>query len=96
MAILDAIRGIEVTVCVDGQALEEYDDDEFEAESGEIGEHQASRTVAKYIESCTGKEFSIKIMVNKAYKFDSPNISFELYIDGLYVRSKRSQRKLPA
>ncbi|ESZ96956.1 hypothetical protein SBOR_2638 [Sclerotinia borealis F-4128] len=75
MAVLEAVSGIKVTVCVDDEALQEYDDDEFEAVPGDVGAHQASRTVAKYVESCTDKSFSIKIEMGAEYKFDSPNLT---------------------
>ncbi|RAL68253.1 hypothetical protein DID88_008953 [Monilinia fructigena] len=88
MAVLNGIRGIQVTVRVDGKALEEYDDDEFEAVSGEAGKYRALRTVAKYIESCTGKNFDIRYEVNDEYKFDSLNITFSIYVDGTKVSSR--------
>ncbi|KAF7943747.1 uncharacterized protein EAE97_005817 [Botrytis byssoidea] len=58
MEILEDLRGIEVTMCVDKQALQEY------------------------IESTTGKVFYIKIEMSKAYKFDSPDVSFEVSVGG--------------
>lgn len=88
MAVLKSVRGIQVTVRVDGKALEEYEDDEFEAVPGEVGDYQASRTVAKYIESCTGKNFDMKFKVDEEYKFDSPNITFSTYVDGTKVHTR--------
>ncbi|KAJ8066196.1 hypothetical protein OCU04_005282 [Sclerotinia nivalis] len=87
MAILEAVPGIKVTVCVDKQALQEYDDDELEAvPEGEVEKYQASRTVAKYIESRTGKNFRIKLEISKAYRFDSPTVGFFVFVDGVRVR----------
>ncbi|KAF7960663.1 hypothetical protein EAE96_000337 [Botrytis aclada] len=87
MTVLEAVRGIEVTVCVDEQALQEYDDDEVEVVSADVEEYQASRTVAKYIESHTGHEFMIKIQTLDTYKPDSPILSFKIYVDGMNVSS---------
>jgi hypothetical protein len=68
MAILDLVPGLEVTVCVDDHPLEEYnDDEEVEAQPGEAFQHQASRTVSKYVESITDKEFEIRCNVTSAF-----------------------------
>ncbi|TGO36563.1 hypothetical protein BHYA_0121g00240 [Botrytis hyacinthi] len=94
MAVLEDVRGIEVTVCVDKQALQEYDDDEPEGVPTEVeGFDKATKTVSKYIESTTGEVFYIKIEISKAYKFDSPNVSFEISVDGMSVRAKRGGKK---
>jgi len=88
MAVLDALEGIEVTICVDGQALHEYNDDEIEAQAGAVGAHQASRTVSKYIEAATGKEFAVKVTVKSPYKMDCPILSFPCRVDGMKVGSR--------
>jgi len=85
MAVLDALEGIEVTICVDGQALHEYNDDEIEAQAGAVGAHQASKTVSKYIEAATGKEFAIKTAIKSPYKMDCPTLSFLCTVDGMKV-----------
>ncbi|KAB8304359.1 hypothetical protein EYC80_003767 [Monilinia laxa] len=85
MAVLNDVRGIQVTVRVDGKALEEYDDDDVETVPGDAGEYRALRTVAKYIESCTDKNFDIKYQVDDEYKFDSPHLTFSTYVDGTKV-----------
>src|ERR1700759_106583 len=85
MAVLDSLEGIEVTVCVDGQALRDYNDDEIEAKSGPFSAHQASKTVSKYIEATTGKEFSIKIVVRDLAKIDCPALNFQVNVDGMRV-----------
>jgi hypothetical protein len=52
MAVLDGLPGLGAIICVDGEALEEYEDDEEETfEPGPVGEYKASRTVSKYIQS---------------------------------------------
>ncbi|KAI4960146.1 hypothetical protein J4E86_001766 [Alternaria arbusti] len=50
MAILPEHPGLEVKICVRGQQLHEYDDDDKDA---------APNTITKYIEARSGKEFSI-------------------------------------
>jgi hypothetical protein len=85
MAVLEGLEGIEVTVCVDGQALNEYNDDELEVQPGAISAHQASKTVSKYVEAVTGKEFSIKTTVKSPYKMDCPCLSFLVKVDGSSV-----------
>ncbi|KAF5871951.1 uncharacterized protein Bfra_008978 [Botrytis fragariae] len=94
MAVLEGVRGIEVTVCADRQALQEYDDDEPEGVSAEVeGYDKATKTASKYIESITGKVFYIKLEISKAFKFDSPIISFHVFVDGMKVRSKHCGKK---
>jgi hypothetical protein len=89
MAVLADLEGIEVTICVDGQALHEYNnDDEIEAQAGAVGAHQASKTVSKYIEAATGKEFAIKLTVKSPYKMDCPTLSFPCRVDGMKVCSR--------
>ncbi|KAI9648089.1 hypothetical protein NHQ30_002718 [Ciborinia camelliae] len=97
MAVLEAVRGIKVTVCVDDQALQEYDDNQFKTIPGDVGDYQASRTVARYVESCTDKEFSIKVEVDETYKFDSPTLSLRIFIDGSRVCSPHTDfdKKMP-
>jgi hypothetical protein len=92
MAVLDALEGIEVSICVDGQALHEYNDDDIEAQAEAVGAHQASKTVSKYIEAATGKEFAIKLTVKSPYKMDCPTLSFSCRVDGMKVE-KRILRK---
>jgi hypothetical protein len=60
MAVLNHLEGIEVAICVDGQALHEYNDDEIEAQAGAVGAHQASKTVSKYIEAARGRSSPLK------------------------------------
>jgi hypothetical protein len=87
MAVFGFIKGIEVAVHVDGQALQEYDDDELEVKLGDVGEYQASRTVSKYIEAAGDKEFSIHTSIRSSYKMDCPALSFQTYVDGVFITS---------
>ncbi|TGO50407.1 hypothetical protein BCON_0184g00120 [Botryotinia convoluta] len=92
MAVLEGVRGIEVTVCADKQALQEYDDDEPEGVSAEVGGYDRdTKTVSKYIESTTGKVFYIKLEISKAYKLDSPIISFRVFVDGMKIKGVKNE-----
>ncbi|PMD38441.1 hypothetical protein L207DRAFT_599223 [Hyaloscypha variabilis F] len=82
MAVLKGLEGIEVTVRVDNSALHEYNDDEVSNELVPIGEYQASKTVSKYIEAFTGKEFTIVMTVRALYQMDCPTLSFRVMVDG--------------
>ncbi|KAL5314918.1 hypothetical protein ACEPPN_017568 [Leptodophora sp. 'Broadleaf-Isolate-01'] len=90
MAILDSLSGIEVTVLVDGESLVEYDaeNDNVVHTNPAAAAHQRDRTVTKYIESSTGKAFSVKVNVKAPYKIDCPNVSFELYVDGQWINGR--------
>jgi hypothetical protein len=88
MAIFHLLPDIEVTVDVAKQPLKEYNDDDIEVVPGKIGEHQASRTVAKYIEAVSGKEYSINIKVGSGYQRDCPTLEFTTTIDGKLVHSR--------
>ncbi|PQE06594.1 hypothetical protein CJF31_00009722 [Rutstroemia sp. NJR-2017a BVV2] len=97
MAILDLLPDIEITVDVDKQPLKEYNDDDLQVVPGEVGEYQASRTVSKYIEAVSGKDYCINMKVGSGYQRDCPTLSFELDIDGKRIRSwcLRECQKLP-
>ena len=82
MAVLEGLEGIEITVRVDDQALVEYDDDDVEKQPGSKGEYQASKTVAKYVEAVTSKEFAISLNVKTPYKMDCPTLAFYVTVDG--------------
>ncbi|KUJ24191.1 uncharacterized protein LY89DRAFT_679393 [Mollisia scopiformis] len=80
MAILDAVPGLEVSVCVENTALEEYRDDE------PVGVYQAARTVSKYVEAISNKAFTVKISLGKGFDFDCDCLSAEVYIDGKWAK----------
>ncbi|KAF8860115.1 hypothetical protein BDZ45DRAFT_649240 [Acephala macrosclerotiorum] len=84
MAILDKVPGLEVTFCVDGMPLEEYDDDEelTLGKPGAIGEYQVARTVSKYVEALSDKEFSINVKMDSSFSFDCPSIATPINVDG--------------
>jgi hypothetical protein len=82
MAVLKGLEGIEVTVSVDNSALYEYNDDEVSKQPRVIDEYRASKTVSKYIEAFTGKEFPIVMIVRAPYQMDCPTLSFHVMVDG--------------
>lgn len=61
MAIVSSIKGIEVTVEVDGTALKEYADPLEE-------DHESDSEVIRYVEAQAGKNFSILIRFTAAFK----------------------------
>ncbi|KAF4626758.1 hypothetical protein G7Y89_g11398 [Cudoniella acicularis] len=93
MAIHELIPGVEVAIIVDGVPLEEYVDDEVDRHSGQFGEQRAARTVSKYIEAVTGKEFSIRVKLDTAYKPDCPSLGFNYFVDGV-LASRRLFRNM--
>ena len=96
MAIHGDLEGIEVTICIDGQPVTEYetDNDEIEHSQPLVKLHQANVTVTNYIEAITNKEFSIKVEIRPPYKFDCPTLTFQIMIDGnhIYTNSIRSSQ----
>ena len=59
MAILPSLPGLEVTVLVNGNALQEYDDADFDESN------QNTREMSKYVASVAGAEFSISLRFTK-------------------------------
>ncbi|KAJ8066653.1 hypothetical protein OCU04_005700 [Sclerotinia nivalis] len=92
MAISDLLLGVETTVCVDGIPLPEYDNNDIKSEAGTSEEKKAlaSKTVSKYIEALTDKNFAVNVAVNEAYKSnyanDSSCLIVKITIDGITVR----------
>lgn len=93
MAILEDLPGIKVTVEVDGASLPEYRDIENDVQHDDpaVRLHQAACTVTNYIESVTGKHFSIKVEIGPEYKWDSPRLGFEKSLDGVRVLEPLTQ-----
>lgn len=82
MAVLEGFEGVEVTVCVDDEALPEYDDDDIEGQSTADSASQESKVVSKYIEAQTGKKFIIRLSVQSPYTMDCPTLCFHVKVDG--------------
>ncbi|KAE9368743.1 hypothetical protein N431DRAFT_347016 [Stipitochalara longipes BDJ] len=85
MAILASLPGIEVSVIVKEQSLAEYFDDDFDLVLEPI-------TVSNYIQSETGKEFSIKLVVKDPFNLSYPTLGFQIYVDGVKVREPLLRR----
>src|ERR1700712_1287703 len=87
MAVLDDLPGFDVSILVDNTALKEYDDDEevTSAESGAIGEHQVSKTISKYIEAMSDKDFQIHLKLLEGHQMNCPTYTTIIRIDGQLV-----------
>ncbi|QSZ37469.1 hypothetical protein DSL72_008567 [Monilinia vaccinii-corymbosi] len=89
MAILDKLPGLEGSVEVGGVQVREYEDEEeIDVKPGPVGEHQAARTVSKYIEADDGAEFIIKCSLLPQFKMDSPNIQADVSVDSNYAEGR--------
>ncbi len=87
MAIL---KGIEVTIRVNGHALQEYDDsfEEGDQNSSNQDDHDGlPYRVTKHIEATTGARFAINTIVPKSAKALLDSLHFELSLDGHPVQS---------
>lgn len=84
MAIL---KGIKVSVVIDGKALTEYDD---EITAGQSPEYASE--VSKYIEAVSDAEFSIDITVPRSYEITADALAFKLILDGVFVMSPISRK----
>jgi hypothetical protein len=87
MAIL---KGIEVTIRVNGHALQEYDDsfEEGDQNSSNQDDHDGMPyRVSKHIEATSGARFAINVIVPKSAKALLGALTFELSLDGLPVQS---------
>lgn len=90
--------GIEITVLVDGQPLKEYDCENDHGRKSncftpEVLAHQDERMVTKYVESVTGKNFSIKLKVNLAPELDCPTLGFSVFVNGKWITSPLLKKK---
>ena len=78
MAIL---KGIEVSVVIDGKALTEYDDEDIADEDSDY-----TSKVSRYVEAVSDAEFSISITVPQSYEFAADAIALRLSLDGVWVK----------
>ena len=91
ITVLDALTGLDVTVCIDGELLVEYEDDEQEeVKPGHIGEWRVARTISQYITFESGNEFSIHMTVDRSFNMDSSGLSFFISIVPLEGKQRRS------
>ena len=84
MAILPEHPGLEVKICVRGQQLHEYDDDDKDA---------APNTITKYIEARSGKEFSIVAEYRPPFP-DHHDVLARVCIDGVGMTWIRKRDEL--
>ena len=89
MAIHPDLPGIEVTVCVDGQALKEYEteNDPIKHKVQAIAAHQEKCTITKFVESADDTAFAVQLAVRAPYKMTSRRLKFEVEVDGVWVES---------
>jgi hypothetical protein len=81
MAILDQIPGLEISIVVDGNDLLEYPDEDEDIQSLDL--HSAeSKTVRRFVESTSDKEFAILLKLVPPYIMDSESLIFKISIDG--------------
>ncbi len=87
MAIHEDLPGVEVTVCLNGEASKEYpaENDDFEHEDPAVVLHNQTWTITNYIEAVTGKPFTIKMKACDPFRLQSPTIGFDVYVDGNYI-----------
>ncbi|KAF4626757.1 hypothetical protein G7Y89_g11399 [Cudoniella acicularis] len=94
MAIHDRLPGVKVEILVDKEPLQEYTDDEVHTPAGpnDNGAQKAARTVSKYIEAVTGKEFQVRVTIDDTYKPDCPTLLANVFADGIHLvgRTMRS------
>jgi hypothetical protein len=97
MAVTDEMKsdrvpkGLQATVQVSGQPLNEYDDNEVSAEpSGIIPEHptnttirqwRANRTICKYVEVIEGAKFVVNVTAAPTFTCPSPSLICDLKIN---------------
>jgi hypothetical protein len=76
MAISDDYPGLKTEIYVDGRPLREYDDNDDEAEPN---------TTTKYIESSSGKDFSLRFKFNPPFS-TKYGVEIRIAIDGERAR----------
>ncbi|KAL2063579.1 hypothetical protein VTL71DRAFT_5384 [Oculimacula yallundae] len=83
MAVLNLVPGLEVYVKIDGISLQEYDDDdEIQVGISPVDQYKSSRTVTKYIESVTDKEFTVETSLAPGFVITSDALLTPIRIDG--------------
>ncbi|KAF4775912.1 hypothetical protein HER10_EVM0001842 [Colletotrichum scovillei] len=84
MAVIDELKGVKVTVQVNGQEAVEYDDPD--GLENDVNRKHATHRAFNYIESKDDTCFTVKYEVNHMHRWESPKSAFSLY---LYVDGKR-------
>ncbi|KAJ3950637.1 uncharacterized protein N0V96_001787 [Colletotrichum fioriniae] len=84
MAVIDELKGVKVTVQVNGQEAVEYDDPD--GLENDVNRKHATHRTFNYIESKDDTCFTVTYEVNNMHRWESPKSAFSLY---LYVDGKR-------
>ncbi|RYP11405.1 hypothetical protein DL764_000059 [Monosporascus ibericus] len=86
MAIIDGLRGVDVTIRIDGQTATEYADPDAPA-AGNAG---GRKTSSQYIECKDKAKFAIHLRVTKDYAWGHRNhsLNISIYIDGEYAKGE--------
>ena|ERR1700761_4840135 len=83
MAILSTLPGLKVTIVVNDNALQEYEDADFDERN------EAPREVSKYVASCPGAQFSVLLeCTDEILSQIGSSLSVWLLLDGDIVRCK--------
>lgn len=87
MAIHDDIEGIEVTICMNGEPMPEYDAEAEQSTNPSpiVSLNEDMCTVSKYIEAVTDQNFSVKFKISPEYTATSHHLGFEVLLDGVRV-----------
>jgi hypothetical protein len=81
MAIAPGLPGLQVTIAVAGEALQEYDYD-----STDTGNAQPQDTIRKYIEAPSGAEFEIRTLYVAPFEPPLP-VHVDIMLDGDYTQA---------
>ncbi|KAI8634194.1 hypothetical protein F5Y19DRAFT_470367 [Xylariaceae sp. FL1651] len=90
MAVIQGLKGLEVTIYTNGRTAKEYDDP-----SGTDDVHRRPRMITKYIE-CDGNEpFRIHLKATKEYLWGYKNhaLNFAALIDGIWAKGELCQQE---
>ncbi|RYP19650.1 hypothetical protein DL765_003243 [Monosporascus sp. GIB2] len=86
MAIINGLRGVDVTIRIDGQTATEYADPDAAA-AGDAG---SCKTSSRYIECKDKAKFTVHLKVTKDYPWGHRNHSLNIgiFIDGEYAKGE--------
>ncbi len=82
------IKGIDITIHVNGQALQEYDDSFVDGDQDSKNQREWDGTpylLTKYVEATSGARFAINAVVPKSAKTSADALKFALVLDGIPI-----------
>jgi hypothetical protein len=87
MAIHHDLPGIEVSVCMNGENIKEYQTKSDKADHCDtrVVLHQTAWAITNFIEAIEDNEFSVKISIQQPFQLDCSALSFELTVDGEWI-----------